>query len=146
MSPMAEQLAIDGVLGQIGAANTTSYLRRSVINPFADGAGIQRCYNIWVRGILPLLLNILDAVGNSIGTEVALFLNQFPNLLKQSSEAFDTPETSRTVSKGISKPITLNICSEVHSLSLIIYILHEFRQADAGTRDIPEVKWDANFV
>jgi nuclear pore complex protein Nup188 len=141
--PMAEQLAIDGILGQIGAANITGYLRRSVVSPFTDSAGIQRCYNIWVRGILPLLLNVLGAVGDAIGTEIALFINQFPNLLQQSSEAFDTPETSRTVSKHTFKHITLSTCSEVHSLSLIIYILHGFRQSDGGT-DTPDVKWDTS--
>ena len=146
MPSMAEQLAIDGVLGHIGAANITTYLRRGNVSPFADSAGIQRCYNIWVRGILPLLLNVLDSVGDSIGTEVALFINQFPSLLKQSSEAFDTPETSRTITKGSTKHVTLSTCSEAHSLSLIIYILNGFRQADGGTMEIPEVKWDTSNV
>lgn len=146
MPPMAEQLAIDGVLGHIGGANITTYLRRGNISPFADSAGIQRCYSIWVRGILPLLLNILDAVGDSIGTEVALFINQFPNLLKQSSEAFDTPETSRTVNRATTKHITLSTCSEVHSLSLIVYILNGFREADGGVMNIPDVKWEASNV
>lgn len=142
--PMAEQLAIDGVLGQISAANITAYLRRGVVNALVDSAGVQRCYNIWVRGILPLLLNILDAVGTSIGTEVAIFINQFPNLLKQACEAFDTPETSRTVRKGMLKQVTLRSCSEVHSLSLIVYILAGFRQANGGVPGIPEVKWDVS--
>ena len=144
MPSMAEQLAIDGILGNIGAANITAYLRRGNISPFADSAGIQRCYSIWVRGILPLLLNVLDAVGDSIGTEVALFVNQFPNLLKQSSEAFDTGETSRTVTKGSTKHIAYSTCSEVHSIALIIYILNGF--GVSGVAEIPEVKWDANNV
>ena len=143
---MAEQLAIDGVLGHLGAANIIAYLRRGNVSPFADSAGIQRCYNIWVRGILPLLLNLLDAVGPSIGAEVALFLNQFPTLLRQSSEAFDTPETSRTVTKARAKHITLNICSEVHSLSLILFILNGFREEALGAMEIPEVKWDGGAV
>lgn len=144
MPSMAEQLAIDGILGNIGSANITAYLRRGNVSPFADSAGIQRCYNIWVRGILPLLLNVLDAVGDSIGTEVALFINQFPNLLKQSSEAFDTSETSRTAARGSTKHITFSTCSEVHSTALIIYILNGFRAA--GVVEIPDVKWDAANV
>ena len=139
--PVAEQLAIDGVLGQISGANVTGYLRSSIVNPLSDSAGNQRCYSIWVRGMLPLLLNILSAVGDAIGTEIALFINQFPNLLKQSSEAFDTPETSRTLPRGTFKHITLSMCSEIHSLSLIMYILRGFRQSDRGA-DIPDVKWD----
>lgn len=142
---MAEQLAIDGVLGHIGAANITSYLRRSNVSPFAEGAGFQRCYNIWVRGILPLLLHMLDAVGASIASEVSVFLIQFPNLLDQASQAFDAPELSRTVAKSQTKFITLSICSEIHTLSLIMFILNGFREEATGLK-IPEVKWDASAV
>ena len=143
--PMAEQLAIDGLLGQISGANLTGYLRRAIVNPLKDSAGDQRCYNLWVRGILPLLLNIMSAVGDAVGTEVVLFVNQFPNLLKQSSEAFDTPEISRTIARGTFKRITLNMCSEIHSLSLIMYILHSFRKSDGGA-GIPDIKWDVSNV
>jgi nuclear pore complex protein Nup188 len=142
---MAEQLAIDGVLGHIGAANITSYLRRSNVSPFAEGAGFQRCYSIWVRGILPLLLHMLDAVGASIASEVSAFLIQFPNLLEQASQAFDAPELSRTASRMQTKYITLSICSEIHTLSLIMFILNGFREEATGL-DIPEVKWDAASV
>jgi nuclear pore complex protein Nup188 len=142
---MAEQLAIDGVLGHIGAANITSFLRRSNVSPFAEGAGFQRCYSIWVRGILPLLLHMLDAVGASIASEVAVFLAQFPNLLDQASQAFDAPELSRTASRAQTNYITLSICSEIHSLSLIMFILNGFREEATGM-DIPEVKWDASAV
>lgn len=142
---MAEQLAIDGILGHIGAANITSYLRRANVSPFADGAGFQRCYSIWVRGILPLLLHLLDAVGAPIASEVSVFLIQFPNLLEQSSQAFDAPELSRTVSRAQAKYITLSICSEIHTLSLIIFILNSFRESTTGS-EIPEVQWDAAAV
>ena len=138
---MAEQLAIDGILGHIGAANITSYLRRANVNQFAEGAGFRRCYSIWVRGILPLLLHLLDAVGASMASEVSVFLIQFPNLLEQSSQAFDAPELSRTVSKAQAKYITLGICSEIHTLSLIMFILNEYRESAPGL-EIPEVKWD----
>lgn len=141
---MAEQLAIEGVFSHISAANLTSYLRRGNVGPFADGAGLQRCYSIWVKGILPLTLNLLDAVGVSIAAEISLFLNQFPALLKQSSEAFDAPETSRTVTKYHTKYITLNTCLEVHTISLIIFILNGFRTT--ATEEIPEVEWDAAGV
>lgn len=142
---MAEQLGVDGVLSQISTANITSYLRQGKVSPFADGAGVQRCYRIWAKGILPLVLNLLDAVGASIAAEVSLFLNQFPALLKQSSEAFDAPETSRTVTKADPKYITFNVCSEVHVTSLILFILNGFRDGSLG-EEIPEVKWDAAAV
>ncbi|RFU34596.1 hypothetical protein B7463_g1730, partial [Scytalidium lignicola] len=146
MPPMAEQLAVDGVLGHISSANITNYMRRGNVSPFADAVGPQRCYSIWVRGILPLLLNLLDAVQGSIATEVCIFLNQFPGLISDSAKAFDAPELSRTVSKTQPKYITLTMCAEVHSLALITFILNIFREKLAGMVDIPGVKWDATAV
>ncbi|KAH6673138.1 nucleoporin-like protein [Halenospora varia] len=143
---MAEQLAIDGLLGHIAAANITSYLRRGNVSPFADGAGLQRCYSIWARGILPLLLNLLDSVQESIAAEVATFLNQFSPLLTQSTTAFEAPESSRTSQKAQAKYISLSMCSELHSLALINFILNNFRQNERGIMEIPEVKWDSGGV
>lgn len=141
---LAEQLATEGVLGHISAANITSYIRRANVSPLADGAGAQRCYSIWVKGILPLLLNILDAVGSSIAAEVSLFLNQFPNLLKQSTAAFESQEGSRTVTQ--SKYLTYISVSEVHSLSLTLYIISTFRDQMMGITDIPDIAWDVPAV
>jgi nuclear pore complex protein Nup188 len=143
---MAEQLAVDGLIGHISSANITSYLRRGNVSPFADGAGLQRCYSIWARGILPLLLNLLDAVQGSLATEVAVFLNQFQSLLTQCEQALDAPETNRIMPQGQTKYITLITCSEVHSVALLTFILNGFREALMGSVDIPEVKWDAAGV
>ncbi|TVY90579.1 Nucleoporin [Lachnellula willkommii] len=141
MPLMAEQLAIDGILGHIASANITSYIRRGNVGPFAEGAGLQRCYSIWQRGILPLLLNLLDAVQASIAVEVALFLNQFAPLLDQSSKALEAPESSRTMSQAQTIFISLSMCSEVHSLALLNYILNSFPDLE-----VPDVKWDAPAV
>ncbi|QSZ37605.1 hypothetical protein DSL72_008704 [Monilinia vaccinii-corymbosi] len=146
MPTMAEQLAVDGVLGQISSASITTFLRRGNVSPFTEGAGIQRCYNIWVRGILPLILNLLHSVGASIATEVALFLNQFPHLLAQSVAAFDAPESSRTTSISQPKHLCLSTASEVHSLALIVYILNGFREQLQGIQVVPEVDWDLGAV
>jgi nuclear pore complex protein Nup188 len=141
---MAEQMAIDGVLGQIAAANITSYLRRGInVGPFVESAGGQRCYSIWVRGILPFLLNLLDGVQLPIAGEISLFLDQFQPLLAQSVQAFDAPETNRLLAKGQAKFVSLSSCSEVHSLALITHILHGFKQ-QAGGEAIVEVEWDAS--
>ena len=143
---MAEQLAVDGLVGHISSANITSYLRRGNVSPFADGAGLQRCYSIWARGILPLLLNLLDAVQGSLATEVAVFLNQFQSLLTQCEQALDAPETNRIMPQGQTKYITLITCSEVHSVALLTFILNGFREVLMGSVDIPVVKWDAAGV
>ncbi len=146
MPLMAEQLAIDGILGHIASADITSHLRRPGVTPFSESAGLQRCYNIWARGILPLLLNLLDAVQSSVAAEVALFLNQFPILVAQSEQAFDAPETNRILARGQTKYITLTICTEVHTMAMIIFILNGFREALRGSIDIPDVKWDSAAV
>ncbi|KAI9742239.1 MAG: hypothetical protein M1818_004139 [Claussenomyces sp. TS43310] len=143
MPAMAEQLAIEGVLGHISNASITSYIRRANVSPFAEGAGPQRCYSIWVRGILPLLLNMLDAVGSPVAMDIAIFLNHFPNLLKQSVELFEAPDSSRSMMSTQAKHITYSTVSEIHSLALIMYILISFRESMAGVVDIPEVQWDA---
>ncbi|EPE32578.1 hypothetical protein GLAREA_07712 [Glarea lozoyensis ATCC 20868] len=146
MPLMAEQLAIDGVLGQIASANITSYLRRGNVSPFAEGTGLQRCYSIWCRGILPFLLNLLDSVQVSIAAEVAMFLNQFLPLLKQCSKAFEAPESSRTASKAQTRFISLSMCSEVHSLALLSFIISGFRESLEGTNEIPEVNLDTGAI
>ena len=146
MPLMAEQLAIDGVLGHLAAANITSYLRSGKIGPFAESAGLQRCYSMWAKGILPFLLNLLDAVQSSIAAEVSLFLAQFPNLVKQSEQSLDAPETNRIIPKGTVRYITLTICSEAHSMALITFILNSLSQRLNGTMDFPEVEWDAGGV
>lgn len=144
---MAEQLAIDGILGHISSADITTCLRQGRVSPFADGTGLQRCYSIWARGILPLTLNILVAVGRSIATEVALFLEQYNTLIRQAQAAFDVPGSNRmTTSKGAhgtsSKYITLTIAQEVHSLALIMEGLARCRADLSGIQEVPELSWD----
>jgi nuclear pore complex protein Nup188 len=161
---MAEQLAIVGVLGHISSASIASHIRRPNVSPFADSIGAQRCYSIWVRGVLPLLLNILTAVGAPIAREVALFLLQFPHLLSQSATSLDAPLTTsrassalETSSKVKSSPsasirnsytarIAYSMVAEVHSLALLTHILSSFRDSMVGIDDIPAVPWDAAGV
>ncbi|KAK4193602.1 nucleoporin subcomplex protein binding to Pom34-domain-containing protein [Podospora australis] len=141
---IAEQLACDGVLGHLTSANIAGYLRRSNVSPFTDNAGAARCYSVWAKGILPLLLNILGALGPTIAPEVAFVLNQFPNLLKSSVERFEAPGMSRTASKDSPHFITLVAISEIHSLALLTRVLGALRMNN--TRDIPAVSWDAANV
>jgi nuclear pore complex protein Nup188 len=155
MPAMAEQLAIAGVLGHISSASIATHIRRPNVSPFADGVGPQRCYSIWVRGILPLLLNMLTAVGASIAREVALFLLQFPHLLSQSATALDASlsasRSSAALESTSSTPgratyparITYGMVAELHSLALLTHILSALRDSLTGIDDIPEVSWDA---
>lgn len=147
MPAMAEQLAIEGILGHVSTANITAYIRAATkVSPIADSAGKQRCYGIWVRGILPLLLNLLDAVGASIAAEVALFLSQFSNMLEQNPRLLDAPDSNRSVTSIPPQPVISSTVSEAHSLALLTYILSGFRQEGAGSSDIQEITWDGAGV
>ncbi|CAI4219148.1 unnamed protein product [Parascedosporium putredinis] len=137
---VAEQLACNGVISQLTSANLTRFMRRGVISPFADNVGAQRCYSLWAKAMLPLLLNLLTAMGTTVAPEVSYVLNQFPSLLKSSVERFEAPGTSRTASKEAMHYVTLLTAMEIHSLALLTRVIGALRKNN--NRDIPEVQWD----
>ncbi|KAK7996129.1 Nucleoporin [Apiospora marii] len=138
---VAEQLACDGLLNHITSANLASYLNRPNVSPFAETVGPQRCYSIWAKAIVPLLLNVLSALGQTIAPEVAYVLDQFSSLMASSVERFEAPGVSRTHRNHRGSYITTLSTSEIHSLALITRILSALRANNA--RDIPEVQWDS---
>lgn len=140
MKAMAEQIAVDGALSQISSAGLANYLRQGNVSPFAEGVGPQRCYDIWVRGILPLLLNLLYSVGALIGAEVAIFLNQFTPLLQNSLRGLEPNDSNRAMSGLVLKPVISRVVSEINTLALINHILKDYRFSLAGTSDISEVQ------
>ncbi|KAK3340549.1 nucleoporin subcomplex protein binding to Pom34-domain-containing protein [Neurospora tetraspora] len=155
MPTIAEQLALNGLLGHLTSANLAGFMRRANVGPLADNAGAARCYSIWAKGILPLLLNMLGALGATIAPEIAYVLNQFPNLLRAAVDRFEAPGTNRTFSpsksittnnpgngKDTSGFITLTAISEIHSLALLTRVLSAIRLTNAGgqsARDIPQI-------
>lgn len=143
---LAEQLACDGLLGHLTSAKLAGFMRRDNVSPFTDNAGAARCYAIWAKGILPLLLNVLGALGATIAPEVAFVLNQFPNLLRSSVDRLEAPGLSRTTVSSSAPPhfVALVAVSEVHSLALLTRVLAALRVNNS--RDIPEVVWDAGAV
>ncbi|KAI0538494.1 nucleoporin subcomplex protein binding to Pom34-domain-containing protein [Xylaria digitata] len=138
---VAEQLACDGLLDQITSANLATYLRRPNVSPFADSVGLQRCYSIWSKGIVPILLNMLSALGATIAPEIAYVLNQFPNLLQSSIDRFEAPGDNQRRGRRDMAFVTPLSVSEIHSLALIIQVLGALRTNNA--RDIPAVEWDS---
>ena len=142
LSVVSEQLACDNLLSHLTSANLAGFLRRPNVSPLSDNAGATRCYGIWAKGVLPILLNMLTALGATVAPEVAFVLNQFPNLLRASVERFEAPGASRTVSRrDAPQHITLLAVSEVHSLALLTRVLAALRVSN--NRDIPEVAWGA---
>jgi nuclear pore complex protein Nup188 len=138
---VAEQLACDGLLDHITSASLATYLRRPNVSPFAESIGPQRCYSIWAKGIVPILLNILSSLGATIAPEVAYVLNQFPNLMQSSIDRFEAPSDSQRLEGRDRAFITPLSVSEIHSLALITQVLGALRTNNA--RDIPAVEWDS---
>ena len=142
---LAEQLACDGLLESLTSASLSNALRRANVSPLAEAPAAQRCYGIWARGVLPLLLNLVTALGATVAPEVAYVLNQFPHLLAASIDRLEAPGASRTgaADHGGSR-ITLVAVAELHSLALLTRVLAAFRANNA--RDVPAVAWDGAAV
>ncbi|KAI1870464.1 uncharacterized protein JN550_005392 [Neoarthrinium moseri] len=139
---VAEQLACDGLLNHLTSASLVKHLNQANVSPFAEAVGPQRCYAIWAKAIVPLLLNILTALGQTIAPEVAYVLNQFPGLVAASVERFEAPGASRTqTARSKSAYVTLLSVGEIHDLALLTRVLGAFRAQNV--RDIPTVEWDA---
>lgn len=142
--PMAELLAVEGVLGRLSTANLVNYYRKNRgMGPFDNP---PRLFSIWTRGILPLCLNLLDAVGAPVAGEVSAFLNQFPEQLARASAALN-PRSAPSAKDPNAGAVSLGAASEAYSLALVDVVLGRFRSdtaAAAGVNpaDILPLNWD----
>lgn len=139
---LAESLAVEGILAQVSGTNLIRYLRQDKgIGPFDSPS---RLYSIWARGILPLLLNLLHAVGAPMAGEIAASLNSFPDQLARASVAF--LRKSKTSADPTADAITLSMVSEAQTLAVITTILDSFREAGSSAgviaTQIEEPTWD----
>lgn len=137
---MSEFLAAEGLLAQLNTANLMSDFRCTGGMGPLDAP--QRLHAIWSRGLLPLCLNMLVAVGGSFAAEVTAFLNNFPEQLERTAECLDLK------SSGGGNNIALNTAAELHNLSLIAMILERFRMSPtaAALGETPELAWDRASV
>ncbi|TLD15065.1 hypothetical protein E2P81_ATG09913 [Venturia nashicola] len=140
---IAESMAVDGVLSQLTSARIMGFFQRTRgMGPFDEAA---RLHSIWTRGILPLCLNLLDAVGAPLAAEVVSFLNTFPKQLTRLATDLGN-RNSPVGTKPTDAHITLSIASEVHSLALISLVISRYAQAGPSTGtlmiDIPVLQWD----
>ncbi|GME57891.1 Nucleoporin [Neofusicoccum parvum] len=142
--PMAETLAVEGVLSRLSTANLVNYYRKPRgMGPFDNP---PRLFSIWTRGILPLCLNLLDAVGAPVAAEVSAFLNQFPEQLARASAALN-PRNAPTAKDPNAGAVSLGAASEAHSLALVAVVLDRFRADSAAAagvnpQDILPLNWD----
>ncbi|KAL9004040.1 MAG: hypothetical protein Q9188_003128 [Gyalolechia gomerana] len=140
MPALAETLAVEGILNHISNTNLIKFLRTSKgMGPFDQPV---RMYNIWVRGILPLLLNLLHAVGASMAAEIATYLNQFHGQIARANMAF----TFYSTVNGTEGYVTLSMVSEAQTMAVITGILDTYREAgpSAGvvSAEVVETGWD----
>ena len=130
---IASEIAADSVLNQLSNARLIRYIRAGLepLNPRH-----QKLYDIWARGILPLCLNLLTAIGPGIAGDVAAFLSTFNQHLLAASSFF------------AAKQLTLSVASEGHSLALITNILDKFRAMGPalGTKQSETLQWDKTQV
>lgn len=119
---LAESIAVEGILTQVSSANLMNYFRRDGgIGPLAEPV---RMHRIWSRGLLPLALNLLRAIGAPIAAEVAAFLNQFQNQMQRAATDVDM--------NPITGCMTLDLSLEIQSLALLTVILDTIREAGAS--------------
>ncbi|KAE9982480.1 hypothetical protein EG328_010870 [Venturia inaequalis] len=140
---IAESMAVEGVLSQLTSARIMGFFQRTKgMGPFDEPA---RLHSIWTRGILPICLNLLDAVGAPLAAEVVSFLNHFPNQLSRLASDLGN-RNSPVGTRPSDSHMTLSIASEVHSLSLISLVISRYSIAGPSTGtlmiDIPLLKWD----
>ena len=144
---LAESLAVEGILAHMLTTSLVRILQRRAFGPFDHPT---RMYAIWARGILPLLLNLLHAIGPPIVAEVAAALNTFPKQLQRASEAFSISSSKITAVRPASDYITLSMAQEAHSLALITRVIRTCREAAASAAVIPseleDVKWNGMQV
>lgn len=145
IQPMAEFLAVEGVLSQLSTAN--------IMRNYRHGRGVgsldapQRLHVIWSRGVLPLCLNLLTAIGESFAVEVAAFLNGFEPQLRRSEGCLDTKAAPSRHDASAGR-LTLNAATELHTLALLSVILDRFRLAPAASAigEIAPLAWDGAAV
>lgn len=125
---VAEQMAVEGVLSSLTTANLSQHFRSRTAGkgPFDSPA---RLHAIWARGLLPLSLNLLSAVGPAIAAEVSGFVNSFPAQLARAESDLASSPSPSTPHRG---RITLNLAAELHSIALLSAAIDAFRARGAA--------------
>jgi len=113
---LAEQLAVERILGLL----VTSSLSHTISNFMASGLNnpvhFPRLHNIWARGLLPILVNLLSAIGPRIGPDVVQFLSFFGRQIEGLVESWHQQ----------GNPITLPGVRETSTLVGILEILRSW--------------------
>ena len=84
---LAEQIAVQGILGLLANASLMNAVRQGI-----SALRSPLVFSIWVDDIIPILLNVISAVGKPVAQEVISFLNQFQPQLEGSLGLWRDPE------------------------------------------------------
>ena len=144
---LAESLVVSGTFAQATTTNLLNWFRKSGGHgPFDEPA---RLYNIWVRGFLPLVINLLSAIGPPIAAELSTTLNQFEAQLSRASHSLGV-KLSPVSSGANTGYVTLSMANETHALALITTILNRFRESGSSlgivASELMELPWDSTGV
>ena len=74
---LAEQLAVEPLLELLLTSNLSHTIRNTMTAGLNNPLQYHRLHNIWSRGLLPILVNLLAAIGPRIGPDVVRFLSFF---------------------------------------------------------------------
>jgi nuclear pore complex protein Nup188 len=142
---VAEALAVSGILSQLSAANLLAPLTRS-LSGGKGGGGVgpfdrpPRLHAVWTRGVLPLCLNVLAAVGPPIEPELRAFLAMYApqpaRLLRDlanrggrvpAAGSADGGSQAAASPRAGTRPndahMTLGIAAEAHAMALLSRVL-----------------------
>ncbi|KAK3673450.1 hypothetical protein LTR78_006684 [Recurvomyces mirabilis] len=144
--PIAEQMAMQGILLSISSTNLSNYFRKPAGKGPWDEPG--RMFTIWSEGILPLCLNLLEAVGAPLAAEVSVFLNGFAEQLLRAERAFRTSGGRRQ--HPHSGDVTLGLVKEAYALVHIgLTLKADLARAAAeglSAAEIPVLNYDLESV
>lgn len=138
--PLAVFLGTENILSQLASAPLLAHLRSTspqtqTQRTAPDQPQHTRLTLLYTRSILPLVLNLLTAIGPSFAPEALSFLCSFPSQLSRASRCLSPSVNARIDGAGrdvFAGAITLAMVREVHTLSLLSLGLSRAVQAGLG--------------
>ncbi len=141
--PMAEHLAVEGVLSRLSSASLMNRYRRPVRRePLDESARLQ---SIWTRGMLPLCLHLLESVQAPMVPEIVAFLNQFSSQLTSTVGSLRNQEVFKP-NRSSTGYLSLSMTNNILLLALITLIIERFGAevplSQLGEPGALELAWD----
>lgn len=143
---VAEHLALEGILARLSSAGISDLFRQ------ADGKGPfdqpAAMFTIWTDAFLPICINMLEAIGPPVASEISSFLNSFPQQLARAEKALVN------ASPGPREPragaVTLGLLTEARDLILVAQVLQASIRLGAAegiaSSDVEELKYSISNV